>query len=38
LNYLPNVKDHKLAEKLLKENLPDCQVEFLLGNEKKAKE
>ena len=29
LNYLPNVKDHVLAEKLLKENLPNCKVEFV---------
>ena len=29
LNYLPNVKNRELAEKLLKENLPGCKVSFL---------
>lgn len=31
LNYLPMVKDRALAEKLLKENLPNCKVKFLEG-------
>lgn len=28
---MPNVKDYKLAERLLKENLPECKVEFIQG-------
>ncbi len=31
LNYLPMVKDPKLAERLLKENLPDCKVKLVEG-------
>lgn len=29
---MPNVKDQQLAEKLLKEKLPNCKVEFIKGN------
>jgi len=28
INYLPEVKDKKLAERLLKENLPLCKITF----------
>jgi hypothetical protein len=38
LNYLPNVKDPKLGEKLLKENLPNCKVEFIEGEPPKKEE
>jgi H+-transporting ATP synthase F0 complex subunit s len=37
LNCLPNVKDPKLAEKLLKEKLPNCKVEFIEGEIKVSK-
>ena len=31
MNYLPSVQNPKLAEKLLKEQLPGCKVEFVEG-------
>ena len=33
MNYLSGVKDTNLAVKLLKENLPNCQVNYISGNE-----
>ena len=28
MNYLPNVKNPEVAVKLLKQNLPNCEVEY----------